>query len=181
MREERTIGNSVIRVEKGDLTAMEGIDAFVFYARPDLQLGAGYGTAISSRGGQAVQNELDALIEKSGLVNTGDAVVTEAGRLKAKHIIHAVGPRFAEQDMEPKLRKTMQASLARAEEIGVEKLAFQPMGMNFYMVPVDMCVRVMFDEIKRHLDGETKLKEVSVITMDRTEYLPFEAGLVALA
>ena len=50
MADELKVGNSSLRLEKGDIAAME-IESFVYYARPDLALGSGYGTAISMRGG----------------------------------------------------------------------------------------------------------------------------------
>jgi O-acetyl-ADP-ribose deacetylase (regulator of RNase III) len=87
--EETGVGRAVIRLVKGDITEQD-VEAFVFYARPDLTLGSGVGTAISVRGGPTIQKELADL----GPIAVGHAVVTGAGNLRAQWIIHAVGPRF---------------------------------------------------------------------------------------
>ena len=93
------VNNSVVRLVKDDVTDLE-VDAFVFYAQHDLALGSGFGTAISARGGPAVQKEL----EGQGPLATCEVVVSGAGNMKADHIIHAVGPRFQEDGTCPWLR-----------------------------------------------------------------------------
>ena len=85
---ESKINETIVRLEKGDLTAME-IEAIVFYASPDLVLGSGFGSAIAARGGMSIQEEL----KPFGTITTGEAVITSAGELKSNYIIHAVGPR----------------------------------------------------------------------------------------
>ena len=70
------INRTVVRLIKDDITDLD-VDAFVFYAQPDLQLGAGFGNAISVRGGPTIQKELENL----GPVATGEAVVSEGGNL----------------------------------------------------------------------------------------------------
>ena len=170
------INQSVVRLIKGDITALE-VDAFVFYAQPDLALGSGFGTAISVRGGPTIQKELEEL----GPVATGEAVVSEAGKLEAKYIIHAVGPRFQEEDTESKLRTTVLNSLKRAEEKGVQRIALPAMGAGYYGIPPDLCARVMLEVIKRHLEGETGIKEVVICVLDTRQHESFQARLSGLA
>ncbi|NIO27748.1 MAG: hypothetical protein GTO29_04240 [Candidatus Latescibacteria bacterium] len=171
MTEEKRINQSTLRLIKDDVTDID-IDAFVFYAQPNLALGAGFGTAISTRGGASIQKELD---EIASPIATGDAVVSSAGKLKAKYIIHAVGPRFQEEDTEDKLRTTMRSALKRAEENGFERIAFPAMGVGFYGIPLDLCARVMIEAIKDHLEGETGIKEVIICVLDSREYKPFQS------
>ena len=76
MTTEKKFKEKRIRIVKDDITTLE-VDAFVFYASPDLQLGAGFGNAISMRGGPAIQEEL----KKFGAVETGAAVTTSGARL----------------------------------------------------------------------------------------------------
>lgn len=175
MPEERVVGKTRVRIEKGDLTNMD-VDAFVFYAQHDLKLGSGFGTAISGRGGPSIQKELAEI----GSIETCDAVMSGAGNLKAKHIIHAVGPRFQEEDIEGKLRKTMENTLRLADENGIKTLAFPPMGTGFYGIPLDLCAKVMLESIKRHLEGGSELEEISIITLDKREFTPFKARLADL-
>ena len=169
------INRSVVRLARDDITDLE-IDAFVFYAQPDLVLGAGFGNAISVRGGPTIQKELEEL----GPVATGEAVISAAGNLKASVIIHAVGPKFQEEDTEAKLRITMLNSLKRAEEKGIERVAFPAMGAGYYGIPPDLCARVMLDVIKKHLGSETGIKEEAICVLDTPQYEAFEARMAAL-
>jgi O-acetyl-ADP-ribose deacetylase (regulator of RNase III) len=172
---ERTVNRTRVRLERGDLTALE-VDAFVFYAREDLVLGSGFGTAIQVRGGDSIKKEL----ERLGRLAPGQAVVSGAGRLKAKFIIHACGPKFQEPDTERKLRATMQAALRAAEEKGVKTLAFPPMGAGFYGVPWELCARVMLEEIQSWLKGQTRLEEVIICVVDGREFQTFQPDLEKL-
>lgn len=172
---EKKINNKKFCLVMGDISDME-VDAFVFYAQHDLQLGSGYGTAITQRGGPSIKGEL----EKVGGLKTCEAVATGAGELKAKHIIHAVGPRFQEEEEDRKLRETMKASLKQAEGKGIKSLAFPPMGTGFYGIPLALATKVMTEEIKKYLEGATDLEEVRIVVMDERENGPFKAAFKSL-
>ena len=83
---ERRLNGAVVRVVQGDITDLE-VEAFVYDARPDLVLGSGYGGAIAQRGGPAIQAEL----KTKGPLEVGQATVSGAGNLKAKHIVDLKG------------------------------------------------------------------------------------------
>ncbi len=169
---ERKIGDKSLRLVREDITEME-VDAFVFDITEDVKLGSGFGGAIQQRGGIVIQKQLDEI----GSCPTGEAVVTEAGILKADWIIHANGPKFREEDEEGKLRKTVQSALARAEEKGVKRLAFPPMGTGLYQVPLDLCSRVMVETISEHLANGSTLEEVLIVAPDNREFDPFKAQI----
>ena len=169
------VGRGTLCLVRDDITTLD-VDAFVFYAQPDLALGSGFGTAISSRGGPSIQKELDRLDP----IDTTQVVVTGAGRLKADFIVHAVGPRFSEDDTEGKLRTTVLNSLKVADAEGVKRIALPPMGTGFYGVPLPLCARVMIDAIKGYLEGETQIEEVVLCVMDQHEYTPFQSQLATL-
>ena len=169
---EKQIGNKVLRLVRGDITDME-IEAFVFDITDDVKLGSGFGGAIQQRGGIVIQKQLDEI----GSCPTGEAVVTEAGILKADWIIHANGPKFREEDEENKLRKTVQSALARAEEKGVKRLAFPPIGTGLYQIPLDLCTRVMVETISEHLGNGSTLDEVLIVAPDNREFNPFKAKI----
>jgi O-acetyl-ADP-ribose deacetylase (regulator of RNase III) len=169
---EKQIGKKVLRLVRGDITDME-IEAFVFDITEDVKLGSGFGGAIQQRGGIVIQKQLDEI----GSCPTGEAVVTEAGILKADWIIHANGPKFREEDEKGKLRKTVQSALARAEEKGVKRLAFPPMGTGLYQVPLDLCTRVMVETISQHLANGSTLDEVLIVAPDNREFNPFKAKI----
>jgi O-acetyl-ADP-ribose deacetylase (regulator of RNase III) len=169
---ERKIGERVIKLVRGDITALE-VEAFVFDITADCKLGSGYGGAIAQRGGKAVQTALDQV----GKLATGEAVITTAGEMKAKHIVHTNGPKYHEPGTEEKLRKATLASLRVATEQGLTQLAFPPIGTGLYQVPLDLCARVMIDAVTKHLQGETSLKEILFVALDQREYAPLEAAL----
>jgi len=173
--EDTRINRSVVRLIKGDITDLE-VDAFVFCAQPDQTLGSGFGTAISVRGGPTIQKELAELAP----VATGEAVVSAAGNLKASFIIHAVGPRFQEEDTESKLRTTVRNSLKRAEEKGIRRIALPAMGAGYYGIVPDVCARVMLEEIRSHLQGETGIQELVICVLDTPQYDAFQAQLAIL-
>jgi O-acetyl-ADP-ribose deacetylase (regulator of RNase III) len=170
--EDTLINRSVVRLIKGDITDLD-VDAFVFYAQPDLALGSGFGGAIAVRGGPSIQKDLETLAP----VATGEAVVSAAGNLKAEYIIHAVGPRFQEEDTEGRLRTTVLSSLRCAEEIKVGRLAFPAMGAGYYGIPPDVCARVMLEVIIGHLKGTTRIKEVVICVLDTRQYNAFKDQL----
>jgi O-acetyl-ADP-ribose deacetylase (regulator of RNase III) len=170
--EETGVGRAVIRLVKGDITEQD-VEAFVFYARPDLTLGSGVGTAISVRGGPTIQKELADL----GPIAVGHAVVTGAGNLRAQWIIHAVGPRFQDEDTEAKLRATVLAALRGGEEKGIARVALPAMGAGYYGIPNDLCARVMLEAIRLHLARPTSIAEVLVCVLDTPQFTSFETRL----
>lgn len=167
---EKRIGRTVVRLIQDDLTALP-VDAFVFYAREDLQFGSGYGTAIQSRGGAAVKKAIEGI----GRLRMGEAVITPAGALTASYIIHACGPKFQEPDREAKLRTCMKNALQTARQHGIRTLAFPAMGAGFYGVPLELCARVMLEEIAAALAQVSSLEEVTICVVDRRELRPFQA------
>jgi len=176
MSESMKIHNSLIEVVKGDVTLLE-VDAFVFYARHDLQLGSGFGTAVSLRGGPSIQEELDELAP----VKTSQVVITGAGKLTADFILHAVGPRFQEEDQGHKLRTTVLKCLRRAEVKGISSLAFPAMGTGFYGVPLELSAETTIRAIRDYLSLNTKIKRVVLCMLDNREYGPFAAQLAMQA
>jgi len=166
---ERRIGDSVVRLVRGMITDID-IEAFVFDITPNMKLGSGFGSAIQQRGGVVIQKELDTI----GACPVGEAVVTQAGALKADYIIHTNGPKFREEDEEGKLRRATQAALRRADEKGIKRLALPPIGTGLYQVPLDLCVRVMVDTVADHLQNKTSLQEVVFVAPDPREYGPFK-------
>jgi O-acetyl-ADP-ribose deacetylase (regulator of RNase III) len=165
-------GNSVLRVIKDDITNLD-IDSFVYYARSDLKLGSGFGGAITIRGGPSIQAELD----KFEPLESCGAVVSEAGELKAKKIIHANGPKFQEEDLEDKLKTTVINALKTAEKAKVARVAFPPMGTGFYGVPLAVSAKITMGTIKEYLEKGSKLTEVVLCAMDNHEFKPYAEQL----
>ena len=166
--EERKVNQGVIRIRIGFIIDLE-IEAIVHYARPDLVLGAGFGNAIATTGGPKIQEELKTF----GARNTTDAVVTGGGNLKAKFVVHAVGPQFEEEGYEQKLASTIRNALEIAEEKGIQRIAFPAMGAGFYGVPLDGCARISMETSKNFLQASEKIKEILFCLRDSREYEAF--------
>jgi len=176
MADELKVNQSVIRLTKEFIIDLD-VEAIVYYARPDLILGSGFGGAIATGGGPKIQEEL----KKFGVMNTTEAAVTSGGNLKAKYIIHAVGPRFQEERTEEKLRLTTLNVLRRAEENNIQSLAFPAMGAGFYGIPLNICAKIVLGAVKEYLEKNTKLREVLFCLRDSREYGPFQEHLKAMS
>lgn len=172
MTETVRIGAAELELIIGDIT-MTDSDAFVFYAESNLELGSGFGTAISVRGGPTIKKELAELSP----VETGEVAVTSAGKLPAKLIIHAVGPKFQEQNTPAKLRTTLLNSLRCAEDKEVKSIAFPPMGAGFYGIPLPLCAQVMVESITEYLRKGSAIEKVLIVALDSREYVPFKQFL----
>jgi len=100
--------------------------------------------------------------------------------MKAKYIIHAVGPRFQEKDTESKLRTTTLNVLKLADQRGIRTLAMPAMGVGFYGVPLDISAQVTLSMVKEYLRSKTGLEEVVFCVLDNREYNSFYAQLAKL-
>ncbi|MCP4582208.1 MAG: O-acetyl-ADP-ribose deacetylase [candidate division Zixibacteria bacterium] len=175
MTDEKKVKDSVIRLMIGDITDID-IECFVYYAQSDLKLGSGFGGAITMRGGPSVQKELDKLAP----IDLCQAVISDSGDMKAKHIIHANGPKFQEENLEEKMKTTILNTLKLADEKGIKKLAFPPMGAGFYGVPLDLSAKLTLETIKGYLGNGSKLEEVVICLLDNRDYKPFQKKLQSL-
>jgi O-acetyl-ADP-ribose deacetylase (regulator of RNase III) len=88
-----------------------------------------------------LQAESDALIRKLGPLPAGSAVVTTAGKLPFKGVIHAVGPRHGEGDEESKLLQALREAFKRAQERGWASVSFPAVSSGIFAVPLDVCAR----------------------------------------
>jgi O-acetyl-ADP-ribose deacetylase (regulator of RNase III) len=172
MADERKVNQSVIRLQVGDITDLD-IECFVYYARPDLKLGSGYGGAITVRGGPTIQKELDGLAP----IKTGEAVITAGGELKSQYIIHANGPKFQEENLEEKLETIVANTLKLADEKGIKKIALPPMGTGFYGAPLKTSAKICIETAENYLKNGSGIEEVVFCLLDNREYLPFKEAL----
>src|SRR5688572_32461513 len=116
---------SRITLLQGDITR-ENVDAIVNAANSSLMGGGGVDGAIHRAGGPAILEECKAIVAKIGSLETGGAVITRGGKLAAKHVIHAVGPRYRDgKHGEPeKLASAYRESMMRARETGLKCVSF---------------------------------------------------------
>lgn len=119
----------------------EPVDAIVNAANGHLAHGGGVAGIIARAAGPALQEESELLIQKHGSLPTGSAVVTTAGRLPFKGVIHAVGPRQGEGDEETKLFQALTSAFERARERGWTSVSFPAVSSGIFAVPLEVCAR----------------------------------------
>jgi len=147
---EARIGDRIIQLVQGDLTEL-AVDAIVNAANAQLVLGAGVAGAIRTKGGPSIQEECDAI----GGTTVGQAVITGAGNLKARHVIHAVGPRMGEGNEDEKLRLATWNSLLRATENGLTSIAFPAISTGIFGFPKDRCAAIMLRAAGQFLEQQS--------------------------
>ena len=119
----------------------EPVDAIVNAANGHLAHGGGVAGIISRAAGPELQKESDLLVQRNGPLPAGSAVVTAAGNLPFKGVIHAVGPRYGEGDEEKKLVQALVSAWQRAEERGWTSVSFPAVSSGIFAVPLEVCAR----------------------------------------
>src|SRR5512139_197799 len=127
---EVKIAGRTLELVEGDITELD-TDAIVNAANARLVLGGGVAGAIRRKGGPAIQAECDRI----GGTFVGGAVLTTGGKLKAKYVIHAVGPQMGEGDEDKKLRNAALNSLKLADEHHLRSLAFPAISAGIFGFP----------------------------------------------
>jgi O-acetyl-ADP-ribose deacetylase (regulator of RNase III) len=122
----------------GDLVEQD-VDAIVNAANNDLVLGAGVAGAIRRRGGPSIQTECDA----HGSVRVGEAAITGAGNLRARHVIHAASMGLGGRTTRTSLKSSMDHAFRLARDNGVTSIAIPAVGTGIAGFPIDECARVM--------------------------------------
>jgi O-acetyl-ADP-ribose deacetylase (regulator of RNase III) len=127
-------------VVRGNLLE-EPVEAIVNAANGHLAHGGGVAGIISRAAGPELQAESDRLVAERGPFPTGSAVVTGAGKLPFKGVIHAVGPRYGEGDEQAKLVKALAAAFQCARERGWQSVSFPAVSAGIFAVPLEICAR----------------------------------------
>ncbi len=161
---------------QGDITEMD-TDAIVNAANAQLILGAGVAGAIRSKGGPSIQEECNRI----GPIQVGQAAITGAGQLKARYVIHAVGPRMGEGDEDQKLLSATLSSLRLADSHGLKSIAFPAISTGIFGFPVDRCAEIMLGAVMDYLKGTTGLDRVVFCLFGQESYNAFQAALKKLS
>ncbi len=158
-----------------DITEMD-VDAVVNAANSSLQLGGGVAGAIRVKGGPKIQEECNRI----GGVEVGEAVMTTGGNLKARHVIHAVGPVYGEEHDDEKLKDATLNSLMLADRSKLKSVAFPAISTGIFRFPKDRCATIMLGTTVAYLDGYTELERVVYCLYDQDTYEIFEKALRAI-
>jgi len=167
-----TIHQTELVLINGDLTE-QTTDAIVNPANSELLLGGGVAGAIRRKGGPKIQEECDRL----GGTPVGTAVITTGGNLKAKHVIHAVGPMMGEGDEDRKLRDATLNSLKIADQHKLKSISFPAISTGIFGYPIERCAQIMLVTATEYLRGKTGLKKVAFCLWGDEAYSIFEKTL----
>jgi len=172
MAAEKTVGETRIRLLQGDICDC-ATDAVVNAANTRLWMGAGVAGAIKRRGGAVIEAEA----VSKGPIAVGEAVVTGAGALPAKYVIHAaaMGPDL--QTDAAKIGDATANALRRAQQHSLRSVALPALGTGVGAFPAGEAARVMLAEVAKHCRGKTSLREVVLCLFDAKTLGVFEAEL----
>ncbi|HUJ88024.1 MAG TPA: macro domain-containing protein [Burkholderiales bacterium] len=143
----------MFQVVRGDLLK-EPVDAIVNPANGHLAHGGGVAGIISRAAGPALQAECERIVRERGPLPTGSAVVSGAGKLPFKGVIHAVGPRQGEGDEEQKLVRALGAAFRCAHEAGWGALSFPAVSSGIFAVPLPVCARAYDSAVRAWYEAQ---------------------------
>jgi putative ATPase len=133
-------GGHVFEVVTADLLS-EPVDAIVNAANGHLAHGGGVAAAIARAAGPALVEEGDRIVAASGPIEVGEALVTTAGRLPFKGVIHVVGPHQGLGREEELLVQALGVAFRRAHERGWSSVSFPAVSSGIFAVPLEVCAR----------------------------------------
>ncbi len=153
-----------IEIIKGDLTE-EDTEAIVNAANSYLKHGGGVAGAIVRKGGYIIQEESD----KIGYVPVGKAAITGGGKLRAKYVIHAVGPRWGEGEEDKKLESAIFNVLSLAAEKGIKSLSLPAISTGIFGFPKERGVEIILNTIKNFIENNPdKIELIRCVSIDKT-------------
>ncbi|WP_353684928.1 macro domain-containing protein [Thermodesulfovibrio sp. 3907-1M] len=168
--QEKKINGKTLRIMIGDITERD-TDAIVNAANNYLKHGGGVAGAIVRKGGQIIQEESDRI----GFVPTGSAAITTAGSLKAKYIIHAVGPKWGESQEEEKLKNAVLSSLRLANDYKLKTISFPAISSGIYGCPKNMVAKVLINTAAEYLKNyNTTLELIEFCLFDEESFRYFK-------
>lgn len=161
-----------LKLLEGDIVLLD-VDAIVNAANTNLILGGGVAGAIRNAGGPSIQEECNT----KGPIEVGEAVMTNAGNLKAKFVIHAAGPVQGEGQEEEKLRNATLNSLKIASENNLESIAFPAISTGIFGYPMQECSEIMIKTAMDFLEKHDSPQEVIFCLYGQEAYGIFEKTL----
>ncbi len=135
MATEFEVGGTRVEIVRGDITA-EDVDAIVNAANSSLMGGGGVDGAIHRAGGPAILADCEEIVKRQGQLPPGKAVITTAGDMPARHVIHTVGPFYSGSPEDPEtLASCFTESLKVADEHGLRSVSFPAISCGVYGYP----------------------------------------------
>jgi O-acetyl-ADP-ribose deacetylase (regulator of RNase III) len=179
VNDEFHVGEAIVRLIRGDITEM-AIDAIVNAANSSLMGGGGVDGAIHRKGGPKILAECKKIrkTEYPDGLPTGKAVITSAGNLKAKQVIHTVGPIWRGGNRgEPKLlAQAYENSLRLTVSNGLRTVAFPAISTGAYGYPIEKASRIALRVVKEFLEKEDNLVEIVFVLFSEADFRVYSAA-----
>jgi O-acetyl-ADP-ribose deacetylase (regulator of RNase III) len=177
MKVNVTISRSTLEIVQGDIT-LQDTEAIGNAANSALAGGGGVDGAIHRAGGPTLMSELKA---KYKGCPTGSAVITSGGNLKAKYVIHAVGPRYSGSPKDAELLAgAYRTSLELCSQHNISSIAFPSISTGIYGYPVEEASLLALKTVENYLEKHQEIKLVRFVLFDSKTYQTFEAALKEL-
>jgi O-acetyl-ADP-ribose deacetylase (regulator of RNase III) len=175
---EVTINQAIIALIQGDITA-QATGAIVNAANSGLMGGGGVDGAIHAAGGRTILQECQQIVTRQGRLPTGQAVITTAGNLRAKYVIHTVGPVWyggSRQEAEL-LASAYRESLKLAAARDLASVSFPSISTGAYRYPLAEAARIALKTVANFLKGTTSIKEVVFVLFGAPTYQAYASAL----
>lgn len=163
--------NCKIEIIKGDITKIKA-DAIVNAANTSLLGGGGVDGAIHRAGGKEILDECRKIIAKQGGCKVGEAVITTAGKLNAKYVIHTVGPVWnnGNKNESEKLANCYSSSLKLAVENDCKVIAFPSISTGIYRFPKEAAAAIAINTISDFLSENNQVERIILVSFDDENY-----------
>ena len=172
------VQKSILEIVQGDITQQD-TEAIGNAANSALAGGGGVDGAIHRAGGPSMMSELRARYKGCP---TGSAVITSGGNLKAKYVIHAVGPRYSGSPKDPDLLSgAYRRSLELCTQNKISSIAFPSISTGIYGYPVEEASRIALKTVMDYLKDHPEIKLVRFVLFDSKTYDVYEEALKKLA
>ncbi len=166
----------MIKVVRGDITTI-AVDAIVNAANSSLMGGGGVDGAIHRVGGPGILQECIAIRNTQGGCNAGEAVITTAGLLPAKYVIHAVGPFWRDNSgarEDALLASVYSNCLKLAVENNVRRISFPNISTGVYRFPKERAAKIAFSTVSAFLEEHMNISEVIFVCFDHENHLLYQ-------
>lgn len=164
-------GGVTIIVREADICKLK-VDAVVNAANEDLKHVGGVALALLQAAGRDLQYSCDQYIKENGPLRPGDAIITKAGRLPCKYVVHAVGPRYNSSDkpaVVKRLRSAVRESLKQASGNQCSSIAIPVISSGVFGCPLELCTETIAIEVREFIlnqdrsDSRSKLTEIHLV------------------
>jgi len=173
-----SVHQSTLEIVQGDITQQD-TEAIGNAANSALVGGGGVDGAIHRAGGPTLMSELKT---KYKGCPTGSAVITGGGNLKAKYVIHAVGPRYSGSPKNPELLSSAyRSSLTLCTQNKISSIAFPSISTGIYGYPVEEASRIALKTVMDYLKDHPEVKLVRFVLFDSNTFTVYKESLKEMA